>query len=189
MRINPKHNKFFLPTDNEISFDYLRYIYEEAETNNNRIVVSKLLQKIPGVKDLKLFKLIHLYKFESSTSLSQYRAFEAQNGQIKELNVVRLDEKKPSSKLEMYLKKIDDYDRLADPDQVDPEADNEKKVEKRGSIANANIIQSFFAKRMTMKSKLEEQNKSNGGLSSLMALASAIKEGASKSSQNGTEES
>jgi len=125
MRINPKQNKFFLPTDNEISFDYLRYIYEEAEINNNRIVVSKMLQTVPGRKDKKVFKLIHLYKFESSTSLSQFRAFDCQNGQIKEINVVRLDEKRPSSKLEVYLKMITEFGKKAE--EEDPESEKDKK--------------------------------------------------------------
>lgn len=77
-----------------------------------------------------------MYKFESSTSLSQYRAFDCQNGQIKEINVVRLDEKRPNSKLEVYLKKINEFGKDKDEtEEKDPESEKEKKSQRRGSVA------------------------------------------------------
>jgi hypothetical protein len=129
--------------------------------------------------------LIHLYKFESSTSLSQYRAFDCQSGQIKEINVVRIDEKRPSSKLEIYLKQINRYGEKdeeeieqSEKDGTDVESDHNRKLQKRGSVANQDLISKFFAKRMTLKQSADKEKEKSAAPQSLMALANAIKLGA-----------
>ena len=40
MRISGKERDFFIPEDCEISFNYLRHIYQLGEINNNRIIVN-----------------------------------------------------------------------------------------------------------------------------------------------------
>jgi len=42
VRISGLVKKHFIPEDNEVSFNYLRYIYQVSEINNHRIIVSKI---------------------------------------------------------------------------------------------------------------------------------------------------
>jgi hypothetical protein len=42
VRITGKMTNYFLPDDNEVSYNYLRHHYQIGEINNNRIMVSKL---------------------------------------------------------------------------------------------------------------------------------------------------
>ena len=44
MRISGTTQKqFFLPMDSEVSFNYLRHLYQIGEINNNRIIVNKMV--------------------------------------------------------------------------------------------------------------------------------------------------
>jgi hypothetical protein len=47
MRISGKMRDFFIPEDNEVSFNYLRHLYQVGEINNNRIIVNSLLTRQP----------------------------------------------------------------------------------------------------------------------------------------------
>lgn len=68
-RISGKVKHFFIPFDNEVSFSYLRHLYQIAEINNNRIIVNKMhaYDDVPTGKDGKVVsymaKLIHFYVF------------------------------------------------------------------------------------------------------------------------------
>jgi hypothetical protein len=67
MRITGKMNKFFLPLDSEVSFNYLRHLYQIGEINNNRIIVNSMHSVQPNPRTQKdqryLNKAIHFYKY------------------------------------------------------------------------------------------------------------------------------
>jgi hypothetical protein len=67
MRISGKANRFFLPMDSEVSFNYLRHLYQIGEINNNRIIVNKMTSQKPDAKKMtdviKTCKAVHFYKY------------------------------------------------------------------------------------------------------------------------------
>ena len=67
MRISGKANRFFLPMDSEVSYNYLRHLYQIGEINNNRIIVNKMTTQQPNPKKKQDFlstcKAIHFYKY------------------------------------------------------------------------------------------------------------------------------
>jgi len=82
LRISGLIKRYFLPGDSEVSFNYLRYIYQVAEINDNRVLVNKI-SSIRADKMVEVSKLVHVYKFESKYSLAPYRFFlNRPNGQI-----------------------------------------------------------------------------------------------------------
>ena len=48
-RISDRSQRFFLPHDTEVSFNYLRYLYQIGEINNNRIIVNSMRSTRPIV--------------------------------------------------------------------------------------------------------------------------------------------
>jgi len=71
-RISGKVKNFFIPFDNEVSFNYLRHLYQIGEINNNRIIVNKVLTNDALHKSDKTSKIIHFYKFGKQSYLITY---------------------------------------------------------------------------------------------------------------------
>lgn len=68
MRISTgKANRFFIPCDSEVSFNYLRHLYQTGEINNNRIIVNHVrgVQSNPHTQKDTHYqnKAIHFYKY------------------------------------------------------------------------------------------------------------------------------
>jgi hypothetical protein len=67
MRISGKINRFFIPFDSEVSFNYLRHLYQIGEINNNRIIVNTVrgVKSEPKTQKDAVFqnKAIHFYKY------------------------------------------------------------------------------------------------------------------------------
>ncbi len=77
MRITGKMSKFFLPLDSEVSFNYLRHLYQIGEINNNRIIVNSMhsVQPNPRTQTDQRFlnKAIHFYKYgKNNCTLSNF---------------------------------------------------------------------------------------------------------------------
>jgi hypothetical protein len=126
MRISGKANRFFLPMDSEVSFNYLRHLYQIGEINNNRIIVNKMVSQKPDAKKktdvIKTCKAVHFYKYgnvtialtffrvESEISLQQGRTFFVNSrGQIFEINLNLVNSKKKDDNLQFYIKNVETF--------------------------------------------------------------------------------
>ena len=72
MRISGRANKFFLPMDSEVSFNYLRHLYQIGEINNNRIIVNSMKTQQPQPKlrldHIYTCKAVHFYKYGNQSN-------------------------------------------------------------------------------------------------------------------------
>eukprot|EP00347_Sterkiella_histriomuscorum_P020652 403336985 len=153
-RISGKVKNFYIPHDNEVSFNYLRNLYQIGEINNNRIIVNMVSiynSLKPGL--IQKTKLVHFYKFESEVSLQQGRVFHAnERGQIYELNLDQIGTQNDDSNLEYYLKNVNSFMKVEYRSPIFSERENDQQTKVMGQEDVFQDTLKKLKRRMTIQS-------------------------------------